>query len=265
MEINYSIYEPCSALAPNELTSRLGTAGQIEAWLKDFANYLPSGIDTSSVNVKVHNPEWLKFNDFIEVTIEVDNATPYNVYDAFEIVRTWASKSRVKGVRGARVALVAPPVYDMATGIAKINVLLGRAVWYSDYRVTEGFPATLADLKADLANLDEHLPKAGFEFKSYEVEMDDLYDPEVAEANLEAGEPTTVPFGFEETEDTISSEPAINTEEVVEEPTALEKVWDKLTDLVVSTENPAEGDVIEQAQLLLVEAKMLAFPVKHHC
>ena len=78
-----------------------------------------------------------------------------------EVLKLWAEKCRVRGIRGWRASAIKEPTFERSHDgdIVQIRtqIILSTAVFYNQRAVTTGFPETPANLEIDLNNLVWHL------------------------------------------------------------------------------------------------------------
>lgn len=78
-----------------------------------------------------------------------------------EILKRWAEKSRIPGVRGWRANAIKTPTFehDSSSGgiVIRTQAVLGTAVFYNQNRATVGTPVDFQQAIADLGNLKQHV------------------------------------------------------------------------------------------------------------
>lgn len=86
------------------------------------------------------------------------------------ILKVWAEKCRIPGVRGWRANALKTPTFEVDTNgevVIRTQAILSTAVIYNHNRATVGAPADFSQAVNDLSNLKQHLEIClGSEFKT---------------------------------------------------------------------------------------------------
>ena len=79
-----------------------------------------------------------------------------------EVIKSWAEKCRVTGVRGWRANAIKTPSFEHSFDgyILRFQVILGTAIFYNENRVTVGGPVNLVQFNDDVEYLADHLNQA---------------------------------------------------------------------------------------------------------
>jgi hypothetical protein len=130
-------------------------------------------------------------DDFFDVELTVKSDTMSEDKIA-HVVSTWASRCRIPGVRGERLALVSE-VCEEVEGVFHVFVRLGTAVFYSPRTFTVDVSLSAWEFEQDLANLYSYVDgsvsakhsKLNAEFGNQVFEVDELDDETLAEQLLD--------------------------------------------------------------------------------
>ncbi len=132
-----------------------------------------SSVVKSDPNLIVSRKDNTPIQDLVDLTVTIVDRS-YTMAnsdqareDVWNVINTWAQKSRVAGVRGERLAVVSDMVQieniddNNSFDTFEVNVKMGTAVFYNARRVTVNFPETAKEFSQDLTNLFEHLTQVG--------------------------------------------------------------------------------------------------------
>lgn len=155
--------------APNKIvikTAELADQFQLLA-LPQLARFIPANIlanpDVQTNRSVDANPDAPAFSMLRLVLNSTDFDMDY-LAELTQNIVIWATRCRIMGVRGQRLAIVSEP--DVNRNTIEFTVLLGSVVLYNERRATVSVSVTNEELLMDLENLYPHVETFGVDVES---------------------------------------------------------------------------------------------------
>lgn len=215
--------------------------------LPQVGKYVPANVlaNPNVIANRANIDDAAKLPAFTTLRLTFQSVEQDDIQELHDNVTTWATRCRIPGVRGTRLAVIASTTSGTEFGIkVEFTILLGTTVFYNARRATLGVSLTDEELLADVNNLLPYVPSAPL------LEREDVAGVffEVIEA------PVLSPLGLTDSADSVGVF-AIDILDADQDPVAL------LTELRVAVAmlNPQDEPEVLINDLDDVQAKLNAF------